>query len=88
MTPEQKQLIKEKMSKILVKWSMPTRQVAINEIVQEFDLAIKQTEEKIGEKMHEYYIGSERADDFPDGYKYIYELPTEAIYINTYIRNK
>lgn len=53
MTPEQKQLIKEKMSKILVKWSMPTRQVAINEIVQEFDLVIKQTEERMVEKIEE-----------------------------------
>lgn len=51
MTNEQKQLIREKISEILVKWEMPTRQIAINEIVEEFDLAIKQTEERIVKEM-------------------------------------
>lgn len=52
------------------------------------DLAIKETEGRIGEKMHEYYVGCERAEEAPFEYKYIYELPTEAIYIGDLIRNK
>jgi hypothetical protein len=51
MNDTEKQKIREDISKILVKWSMPTRQVAIDEILEILDKTIKSKLEAVEEIM-------------------------------------
>jgi len=55
MKEEKYKEIRDKISKILVKWSMPTRQVAINEIME----LIKEQEKKLIKQFENFLLDEE-----------------------------
>ena len=65
MKPNQDKEYRDKISKILVKWSMPTRQIAINEILEELQSAYARGREDIFKVLED-----------PEGEFYIYDWLT------------
>jgi len=65
MKPNQDKEYRDKISKILVKWSMPTRQIAINEILEELQSAYARGRKDIFKVLED-----------PEGEFYIYDWLT------------
>lgn len=87
MTTKQQEQLREELSKILIKWSMSTRQAAINEILSLFAKREEEILTDFSEFCHTRYTGCQKRENKYDEWEYCYK--NEVIFMaHDYIKQR